>query len=230
MMPTMKSKETLPEELRRGSYVFVLSIYDILERLPGESVLVKDIESHANWFLTLAARYPVSQNKGQTLKDIIGELKGIRALLGVLRDSNVLERQPARSLLEKCAAIDFAFSELEEPESLIAISSQRDTPQRPVQKASSGNVSSRKKDRGGIDIQKAVMPQDLLPTMEEVSLRQKAILEVLKRRDKTTVGELGLLFSGKVSKKTLQRDLVDLVERKVIGRDGDHRWTTYFLV
>ncbi|MBI4134776.1 MAG: DeoR family transcriptional regulator [Candidatus Sungbacteria bacterium] len=52
---------------------------------------------------------------------------------------------------------------------------------------------------------------------------------MLRRRPRVTVGELGALFSGRVSKKTLQRDLQDLSDRDVVKRTGERRWTAYSL-
>lgn len=227
----MQSQETLPEEIRRGSYVFVLSIYETLESLPRQSVLIRDIESHADRFLSFVARHSIASDKGQSIKDIVSELKGMRALLGVMRDTNALEPGSARSLIERCAAVDLAFSELN-PVVISRPLEQRPITSRPKvlspQKIPAANIpmirqEPPEEDAGGT-------PEKSDSVKSDVSLRQKAILEVLKRRDKTTVGELGLLFSGKVSKKTLQRDLIDLVSRRMIGREGDRRWTTYYLV
>jgi len=69
----------------------------------------------------------------------------------------------------------------------------------------------------------------IAPVNFVVSARQEAIVEVLKRRDKVSVGELARLFSGRVGGKTLQRDLQDLIEKGRVLRHGDRRWTVYSL-
>ncbi|OGZ97018.1 MAG: hypothetical protein A2847_02780 [Candidatus Sungbacteria bacterium RIFCSPHIGHO2_01_FULL_50_25] len=62
-----------------------------------------------------------------------------------------------------------------------------------------------------------------------VSERQKTIIGHLQKGDKKAkLGDIHALFSG-VSSKTIQRDLQDLVSRKMLGREGEKRWTTYFL-
>lgn len=62
-----------------------------------------------------------------------------------------------------------------------------------------------------------------------VSERQRTIIShIQKEGKKAKLGDIHALFSG-VSSKTIQRDLQDLVSRKVLGREGEKRWTTYFL-
>ncbi len=52
----------------------------------------------------------------------------------------------------------------------------------------------------------------------------------MKRNDKKArLGDLHTLF-GDVSSKTIQRDLFDLVSRNILRKEGEKRWTTYFLV
>lgn len=230
----MRQSETLSEDLRRSAYVFVLSIYETFERLPIQSELIRDIESHANRFLSLTAVYPVSIDKRQLVRDISAELKSLRALLGVSRDISLLERGPAHELLEKCGAVDLAFEELLEPEASLEAPLLEAVPQERLPKMQEP-LRSRVPAEVKAPAVASVAPIETGDTgvkkekPGEISLRQKAILEVLKRRDKTTVGELGVLFSGRVSKKTLQRDLQDLVEQKIVHREGDRRWTSYFL-
>ncbi|OHA00781.1 MAG: hypothetical protein A3H71_00110 [Candidatus Sungbacteria bacterium RIFCSPLOWO2_02_FULL_48_13b] len=64
---------------------------------------------------------------------------------------------------------------------------------------------------------------------QSIAKRQEAIVEVLKRRDAVSVGELARLFTGIVGQKTLQRDLQDLVEKHIVSKSGEKRWTVYSL-
>jgi len=65
---------------------------------------------------------------------------------------------------------------------------------------------------------------------EGVSNRQKAIIGHMKRTDKKArLGDIHALF-GDVSSKTIQRDLSDLVLRNILRKEGEKRWTTYFLI
>ena len=65
---------------------------------------------------------------------------------------------------------------------------------------------------------------------EGVSERQKAIIGHMKKADKKArLGNIHALF-GDISSKTIQRDLFDLVSRNILRKEGEKRWTTYFLI
>ena len=63
---------------------------------------------------------------------------------------------------------------------------------------------------------------------KEVNERQNTIIEYLKHKKQAKVGDLQDIFKN-ISSKTIQRDLQDLVARNILSRDGDKRWTTYYL-
>ena len=54
---------------------------------------------------------------------------------------------------------------------------------------------------------------------QNLSERQKKILQILKKREKAQVGELQKIFSD-VSKRTLRRDLDDLLNQGMVDRVG----------
>ncbi len=56
--------------------------------------------------------------------------------------------------------------------------------------------------------------------------RKKKILEIVKEKEKITVGELAAFFSG-CSEKTIQRDLVEMADKGILRKEGDKRWRTY---
>ncbi len=60
----------------------------------------------------------------------------------------------------------------------------------------------------------------------KISLRQKKILEFLKTRERTQVWELQELFPG-ISKRTLRRDLENLLNQGIIERIGKWNETFY---
>lgn len=58
--------------------------------------------------------------------------------------------------------------------------------------------------------------------------RKQRLMSIIKDREKVTVGELSVLFS-EYSEKTIQRDLLEMVERGILRKEGDKRWRTYLL-
>jgi len=70
------------------------------------------------------------------------------------------------------------------------------------------------------------------PTVSNVSKgqeRKDKILEIVKDKEKVTVGELSSMF-GQYSEKTIQRDLLEFVSDGVLRKEGDKRWRTYILI
>lgn len=253
--------ETLPIEIRRKVYEFTLHLYETFEALPERGVLVSDIEMVANKILSGVARYGVLEDKSKLIKDIIGDLKAMKALLGIVRDTSMLERQVILKLMDECRETESIFENVLKG---LAINKDPIGPERVIEKVASpalltdafkeaiarreaagpfnqsaailgstiGGVADLDSDQESDDTnhEEAALPHAIEnEKSQEMSLRQKAIMEVLKRRAKVTVGELGLLFTGKVGKKTLQRDLQELVERGVVKKRGDRRWTQYFI-
>ncbi|MEK7505930.1 MAG: hypothetical protein AAB597_03510 [Patescibacteria group bacterium] len=61
------------------------------------------------------------------------------------------------------------------------------------------------------------------------SEREVLILEFLKQNKDAAIKDLKNIVPG-VSEKTIQRDLVSLVERKVLKKEGERRWSRYSLI
>lgn len=62
-------------------------------------------------------------------------------------------------------------------------------------------------------------------TSKEISSRQNRILELLRTKEKAQVWELQKVFP-EVTKRTLRRDLDDLLEKKLVERHGE--WNAVF--
>ncbi|MBI3627187.1 MAG: DeoR family transcriptional regulator [Candidatus Sungbacteria bacterium] len=231
----------LPIETRRQVYAFVLSLYETFEALPERGILVQDIESASNRILGYVAKYALAESKSKNLKDIVGEIKGLRALLGIVRDTSVLERYKARITLEACSKLEELFLSLlseaavdeKEAESPPALNMPYDTmrvmiqasPQLPMKTEDAGRPRSEADPTASSP---AVMPSQ--PSDDRyLSARQEAIMEVLRHRPRVSVGDLANLFMSRVSRKTLQRDLQELIEKNIVKKEGDRRWTHYFV-
>lgn len=62
---------------------------------------------------------------------------------------------------------------------------------------------------------------------EEISSRQKELLDIIKERKRVQAGEVQNFFP-KISKRTIQRDLAFLVEQGLIQRKGEFSEQFYF--
>lgn len=64
------------------------------------------------------------------------------------------------------------------------------------------------------------------PDKGQLSDRSRLILEVVKEKGAVSIRDIASAISG-CSEKTIQRELVALIERGLIKREGERRWSTY---
>lgn len=216
--------------------MLILSIYETFEPLPMRGVLVNDVESTANRVLGLVARYGTFELKDRILRDILGELKQLKAFLGIARDTSLLERQPAAELLMECATLENIFAnmlgtvETEPARPDVVQGSPQELPAE-ISLGISGigpDVVDEIEPSNGSDTHNASDANHEAARARAIA-RREAIMEVLKHRDKVSIGDLGNLFMGKVSRKTLLRDLQEMVDQGIVEKGGDKRWTHYSL-
>jgi len=59
--------------------------------------------------------------------------------------------------------------------------------------------------------------------------RKDKILEIIKAKGEVSIGELSSVFA-ECSEKTVQRDLLEMVAKGVLKKEGDKRWRRYSLI
>ncbi len=101
-------------------------------------------------------------------------------------------------------------------------------PPHPIRGGASNGVHAKTVRLPGEKIDKGHIGHTVGP--KGVSDRQKTIIDHVKKGDKKAkLGDIHALFAD-VSSKTIQRDLLDLVSRNILRKEGEKRWTTYFFV
>jgi predicted HTH transcriptional regulator len=58
--------------------------------------------------------------------------------------------------------------------------------------------------------------------------RQEAIINVLKSQSNLTIKDFSKVIKD-CSEKTIQRELIDLVDRGIVKKEGERRWSRYSL-
>lgn len=91
------------------------------------------------------------------------------------------------------------------------------------------NMSLIKKD-SPLDTVRKEVSQKIVPTKnnDEKNNRQENILKILKQKKDASINDICLLIKD-CSSKTIQRDLVTLIEKGLVKKEGDRRWSTYNL-
>ena len=64
---------------------------------------------------------------------------------------------------------------------------------------------------------------------QDFNERQATILEFFSERDSAKISDLTEFFQN-VSSKTIQRDLQDLVNKGILKKEGERRWTVYSVI
>jgi hypothetical protein len=64
--------------------------------------------------------------------------------------------------------------------------------------------------------------------IEKKSNRQEAIVSILKGQSNLTIKDFAKVIHD-CSEKTIQRDLIELVDRGIVKREGERRWSRYSL-
>ena len=68
--------------------------------------------------------------------------------------------------------------------------------------------------------------QSIFSPHDNITGRQKKIVDYVKKTSQAKVSEVSTFFKG-LSTKTIQRDLHMLVQKNVLKREGERRWTSY---
>lgn len=89
---------------------------------------------------------------------------------------------------------------------------------------------ARKDGRGGHPKEQGIRntTQGHADTAAKKNERQDRILEILKGQSNLTVKDFAKVITD-VSEKTIQRELLDLVQKGVIKKEGERRWSRYSL-
>lgn len=87
-----------------------------------------------------------------------------------------------------------------------------------------GQIGIQQKGRSAV-IEKQKTSENIKDKKES---RQERILSLLKNRPNLTIKDFANVISD-CSEKTIQRELIDLVEKGIIKREGERRWSKYSL-
>jgi predicted HTH transcriptional regulator len=69
----------------------------------------------------------------------------------------------------------------------------------------------------------------LLIVKDKKDTRQNSIINLLKKSSNLTIKDFVKVITD-CSEKTIQRELIQLVEKGIVKREGERRWSTYSLL
>jgi len=80
----------------------------------------------------------------------------------------------------------------------------------------------------GIQLKQKADQKPKIAVKDKKDNRKTAILELLKKQSNLTIKDFVKAISG-CSEKTIQRELLDLVDKGIVKKEGERRWSTYSL-
>lgn len=220
----------------QGVYVYVLKK---LEKITSAIFLVTDLFSEKD-----SLRYKLrdvslellsTATHDQSLEYIKPHLLELLSLLDVAYHSNQLSemnytvlKRELGALVEKIQKDKYETFSI--PSSFFATPEQENRPlDKKTEISSVPQINSVNKSYSENKGQDSSTPKKTYnKTSNKKKDRQQKILTIIKDMKKVSVTDISKKITN-VSDKTIQRELIDLVEQGVVKKEGERRWSTYSL-
>lgn len=138
---------------------------------------------------------------------------------GILSPMNAeLIAREARILLQEVAGYEDPRLSLEETPTLSDLSKMVRIPERLEIRKTSLERAPKEKAKPAV--------KDISDT--HIKDRREAIMSVIRNKDKASIKDISMLVR-EVSEKTIQRELLSLIQEGTIKKEGERRWSTYSL-
>ncbi len=206
----LKDEEPLKWELRDRSMDLLTSSFTASSTLPGDKNIV--IQS-----LFTAALETISLLNVAKISNLVSSMnhallvREIDSILALLRDRLIANAESAGYVLSESffKTPDLFTSDFKIESKPIIKDSRKSTP-------NIGSVGSSRVSKGHADVQ------------VKKSERQEIIINTLKTQSNLTIKDFSRIIKG-CSEKTIQRELIALVDQGVVKKEGERRWSKYSL-
>lgn len=205
MMPHRISKE-----LHTRIFELTLALYRVTDFFPQNEALRRQLREKANEIFGGVTEYGFSNNLEQETLALLGYIQSLKGYCAVARSLRFVKPINLSVLEREYDIVSHFFQkELHNREQEDDLHLQKEVVKNePIVRSASIVKSSVKK--------------------ELLNDRQNLIMRHLGNSGQAKISDFYSLFNG-VSSKTIQRDLQDLVVKDILKKEGDKRWTTYFI-
>lgn len=238
-----------PQEVYRRVFELTVALYRVTDYFPKDELLRMNLRSKANEIFESAIEYGHSADIEGEVAGLSRKIDALKGYLGIARamrlvrpvNFTVLEREYDAVVGMLAGGLAVLHEQEQEAEERIREGDTEDKIKRSGQEG--GFVPARMRDSSrdaGEDSRRHASPslrqrgkkRVLDPTVSRRTLdmneRQFRMVDHLSKVRRAKISDFYSWFTG-ISTKTIQRDLQDLVERNVLIKEGDKRWTTYAL-
>lgn len=219
----------ISKELNRRVFELTLALYRVTDFFPQGEALRKHLREKANEIFGGMSEYGYTVDIERETIGILAKTEAMRGYLELARGHKFVRPINITVLMREYESLaDFFIRELDE---IKGQSVKRDDP--PAEQKKKEPAEKRPVDRVlAVPLQKKSAPEkkEKQPSIEGSALneRQRKIVTHLKEASKAKISDLSTVFIG-VSSKTIQRDLQDLIVKNILKKEGEKRWTTYYI-
>lgn len=232
------------KELQKKIFELTLALYRVTDFFPPHEALRKHLREKANEIFSGISEYAHSEDHDRGIMIVLAKIESIRGYARIARslhfvkpiNLSVLEREYhiLAALLKR--ELD---SQKQEPKRgrengqhiQRAVEEEPDSPLVSLQEIALptwGEFSAKEEMPVRSSAKREKVTITPRPTPQEISERQKKIIAYIQEMNRAKVSDFFSVFQD-LSSKTIQRDLQDLVVRNMLRKEGEKRWTTYFL-
>lgn len=245
------------EDIKKEVFELTLALYRVTDFFPKNEVLRRSLREKANEIFGLITQYSYAGVEGEALH-IFSRIEAMKGYLDIARRMRLVKPINLSVLYREYEFIGEFFkneSRLSDMKNTRAsttppVSDMKEKERAPVSdytghrktsenvefsRTRSGTFSQAnkpaKRESSGTSLHESKKSVDIgqKGSGGAITDRQKTIIDHLKTGEKKAkLGDIHSLFEN-VSSKTIQRDLQDLVSRNLLRKEGEKRWTTYFL-
>ncbi len=206
------------QELHRKTFELTLALYRVTDFFPQGEILKRQLRERANEVFGGVTEYGYADSREQGILALLAHVETIKGYLHIARSMRFV-RPINLTILER----EYEFLENLLKGELQCTKRDSRADQDKEEFGSSEDDLSRDRDR--IDERSHNKHSRADAHMTD---RQKKILVYVKKAPRAKISDFYTLLTG-VSAKTIQRDLRDLVQKDILRKNGEKRWTNYSL-
>ncbi len=211
-----------------------------------EKEVLKRIKDKGYTALALIAELPLCEDPHLQREKIVYSILHLTSLLSIARDARVITQMNADLLVQEyqllIATIQDASERLEgvilerdamyvEPVDMPLRNTQKDIKisTRSTHTSSGTSIGPFSRIRAEKTLSVSSDTEKKIKSIEDrVDIRKRAIMDIIKRKGVVSIKDISTEIKD-FSEKTIQRELLAMVESGVLTKEGERRWSTYKL-
>lgn len=226
------SESRLSKEMHRRIFELTLALYRVTDFFPPEEVLKRQLRERANEIFGILNEYGYGLGGAKEITVAVGKIKSILGFFKITVSQKYINPLNIKVLEREYGFIsDFLereLSYLQDDEKEVKVS-DKVRAYNPLKRLSP--VVSKPDIKKEVKVEESIGHKAVsdIKYDREYNERQRAIIDHLKEKHVAKVSDFYDFFAD-ISTKTVQRDLQDLVQKNILKKEGEKRWTQYTLI